>query len=242
MKDTASDGEVTWIADGDTIDVEGSEGPTTVRLVGINAPDRGECYAEVGLDHLIDSLKGEQVTLEVTGEDQFGRTLAHVFTGDRHVNLEMVASGLALASTPDDTDPYRQSILSAESEAFATSAGLWSATACGSDSPIPKVAIDPARSIVDPPGPDDQDLTAEVLVVVNEGAEIVDLTGWILRDESTRHRFTFPSGTTIGPGERVTISSSDHGWDPGDSPVWNNGGDMALLQMPDGTVVGRWRY
>lgn len=233
---------MTRIADGDTIDVGGSDGQITVRLVAINAPDRGECYATQGLDHLIDNLNNEQVRLEVVGEDQFGRTLAHVFRGDHHVNLEMVELGLALASTPDETDPYREPILRAENEAFATKTGLWSATACGSEPPIPNVAIDPEGSVVDPPGPDDQDLAAEVLVVVNDGADPIDLSGWIIRDESTRHRFTFPSGTTIGPGGSVSVTSADARWDPGDSPVWNNDGDMALLQMPDGTVVSRWRY
>jgi endonuclease YncB( thermonuclease family) len=240
--DITVSGDVSWIEDGDTIEVETGQGTLVVRLVAVNAPDRGECYADSGLDHLIDTLRGRTVGLEVMGEDQFGRTLAHVFDGDRHVNLELVIMGLTLASTPDGGDPHRSAILGAEQTAYEEGAGLWSADACGSEGPVPEVAIVPGRSVIDPAGPDEENMGGETLVIENEGAEAVDLTGWILRDESTRHRFTFPPGVMIDPGQGLEVASSDTAWEPGDSPVWNNSGDMALLQLPDGTIVARWRY
>jgi hypothetical protein len=233
-------GEVTWIVDGDTIEVLGPQDEVTVRLASINAPERDECYSEPGLDHLIATLKGKTVSLEVIGEDQFGRLLAHVFAGDRHVNLELVEKGLALASTPEEGDVHGEAILDAEDEAFANRTGLWSETACGATQ-VPDVGFEPGFSVTDPAGPDDQDLSGEEIAVRNKGTEIVDLVGWILRDESSRHRFVF-GDIRIGGGETIVVSSGDVGWDPAGSPVWNNGGDMALLQLPDGTVVARWRY
>lgn len=238
----AADGVVTWIDDGDSIEVATDEGMITVRLVATNAPDRGECHADVALDHLIDTLKEEPVRLEVMGIDQFDRTLAHVFTGDRHINLEMVELGLSLASTPDEDDPYRSAILEGEEHAFDDGLGLWAPDACGSSGPIPDVDIDAASSEYDPAGPDDDVLDQEALVLFNDGDTTVNLGGWILRDESTRHRYTFQANVSLAPGESYTVSSADSGWDPGGSSVWNNGGDMALLQLPDGTVVSRWRY
>lgn len=233
---------MTWIADGDTIDVDVDGETLTVRLVATNAPDQGECYADQGLDHLIDTLKGATVELEVVGIDQFGRTLAHVFEGTRHLNLEMVGLGLSLASTPDEDDPYRRAVLDAEESAFADGVGLWGPGACGDSNPIPDVAIDVGNSITDPPGADDEDLAAERLVIANEGTSDIDMSGWIVRDESSRHRYEFPSGFLLSPGEEFAVSSNDPNWDPGGGSVWNNGGDMALLQLPDGTVVDRWRY
>lgn len=235
-------GEVTWVDDGDTIEVDRAGQVTEVRLVAVNAPDQGECFADRALDHLVQTLRDRTVRLEVVGEDQFGRALAHVFDGDRHVNLELVEMGIVVASTPEEDDPYREAMLQAEDEAHSSGEGLWATAACGSHGPVPDVAIDPDRSTVDPVGPDDQNLGAETITIVNDGAEPIDLTGWIIRDESTRHRFTFDVGSTIGAGETLTVSSTEPGWDPGDSPVWNNGGDMALVQLPDGTVVARWRY
>lgn len=234
-------GEVTWIDDGDTIEIDTGDESLTVRLIATNAPDQGECFADAGLDYLIDTLKGETVRLEEFGIDQFDRTLGHVFTDDRHINLEMVSRGLSLASTPSDDDPYRDRILAAEEGAYADRTGLWAPDACGEHATLPEVVIDPGASEPDPAGPDDEYLEEETLAIVSKSPKVVDLGGWILRDESTRHRYTFPAGTSITSGELV-VSSAAGEWDPGDSPVWNNGGDMALLQLSDGTIVSRWRY
>ena len=247
---TDIEGEVTGIADGDTIEVETVDGAITVRLVAINAPDQGECYYEEALAHLTATLRGNQVGLEVSGRDQFDRTLAHVFLSDRHINLEMVQSGLAIASSPDEDDPYRDEILETEGYAFQAGFGLWSWTACGSEGPTPEVVIASEVSEVDPPGPDDEVLEAEMIEVLNNGTKQVDLSGWTLRDESTRHRFVFggrPGDPVVpvpvlDPGESFVVTSADTGWEPGGSAVWNNDGDMVLLQLPDGTVVDRWRY
>jgi micrococcal nuclease len=233
---------VTWIDDGDTIEVEYDDGTmATIRLIATNSPDQGECHADVALDHLIDTLKDETVTVERFGTDQFDRTLAHVFVGERHINLEMVEMGLSLASTPGEDDPYGRAILDAEEGAYESGTGLWAPSACGSDQ-TPEVEFDGDASVTNPPGPDDEVLDAETIAVRNSGNDAVDLTGWIIRDESTRHRFTFGSQSTLQPGEVFVVTSDDPGWDPGDGSVWNNDGDMALLQLPDGTVVARWRY
>jgi hypothetical protein len=235
-------GEVVWITDGDTIDVVTDEGEINVRLDSINAPDRGECFYEEALDHLIDTLKNENVLLEVFGEDQFDRTLAHVFQGERHVNMEMVSDGWALATTPDEGERHGSEIIEAEGEAFASGTGLWATGACGQGGMGEEVSIEPGTSLTDPPGPDEDRLADEVVAIVNRGEEPVDLGGWVLRDESSRHRFSFAPGSTLEPGQRLGITSDSPGWDPGGESVWNNGGDMALLLDPEGNVVARWRY
>lgn len=242
VTELVGDGVVTWVDDGDTIEVEVSGQEVEVRLVAINAPDQGECFAERSRNHLVETLLDHVISFEAVGEDQFGRTLAQVFDGGRHVNREMVDLGYAFASTPDEDDSRAGAILKAEEEAYSSGIGLWAEDACGRGDTIPKATIDPNRSNVDPDGPDESRLDDEIIAIVNNGPETLDLIGWIVRDESTRHRFTFPSHTMLEPGERVTIASSDSGWEPGQSAVWNNGGDMALLQLPDGTVVSRWRY
>jgi hypothetical protein len=235
-------GVVSRVVDGDTIDVTTDGGSLTVRLVTTNSPEQGECLADRALDHLVDTLEGVGVTLEIVGTDQFGRTLAHVFEGSRHLNLEMVELGLSLASTPDTGDSHGSAILKAERQAYETGTGLWAATACGRSGPLPRIVIDIGESSPDPPGTDEEHLVLEAIVIVNEDAVAADLSGWILRDESSRHRFTFPDGIVLGPGERMTINSADSGWFPGDGAVWNNDGDLVVLQDPTGTVAARWRY
>jgi endonuclease YncB( thermonuclease family) len=233
-------GEVTWITDGDTIEVDLESGSTTVRLLGINAPDDGECFLEEATEHLIQSLKGSVVGVDRHGEDQFGRTLAYVWQGDDLVNLELVQLGFAIATTPDEAGPPGGSLVVAEQHAYETGIGLWGETVCGASSGPAEFELD--TSAFNPAGPDGDDLTGEFVVVSNTSDRTVDFAGWILRDESSAHRYRFGKGTVLKPGERLQITSADTGWEPGGQPVWNNGGDMALLLDANGRVVARWRY
>jgi endonuclease YncB( thermonuclease family) len=230
------------IADGDTMDVRTPDGELTVRLVAVNAPDRGECFHDESLLHLAEILQGTTVTLQVLAVDRFGRTLAHVFLDERHLNIELIELGLAIATDPGADDPHRDPMIQAEEEAFTSGTGLWADTACGSHPPLPAVVIDPTRSVVDPLGPDDEQLGSERVVIVNQDNEPVDLSGWGVRDASSRHRFGFAPGTLLASGESLTIASDHPRWSPGMEAVWNNDGDMALLHDPGGTVVSRWRY
>jgi len=217
---------VTWIYDGDTIVVETVQDTIDVRLLDINAPEGDECFYKESLDHLISTLKGRSVTLEIRKDlDQFGRTLAYVWDGNTNVNLEMVKMGLAITTTSDSGSGFSAE----ENEAVAGEFGLWAEDACGSG-PIPNVVIAAL------------DAYEETIVIVNNESAVADLSGWTLRDESSRHRYRFPTGASLQPGDKLTIGSDDSLWDPGGSPVWNNDGDMALLLDRHGRVAHRWRY
>ncbi len=228
---------VEFVADGDTFRT--ADG-FTLRLDGINAPESDECFYTEAADTLKGLIENSAVEVAAAGTDQFDRTLAQVFAGSEWVNLRMVAGGMALATTPSEDES--DDLVEAEGQAFADRVGLWAADACGADAPLPAVAFDPDSSEVDPPGPDEDDLSAETVVVVNRGELEVDLSGWSIRDESSRHRYWFKNGIALRPGAAIVVTSADAGWDPGSSPVWNNGGDLALLIDPSGRVVDRHRY
>jgi micrococcal nuclease len=234
-------GAITRVVDGDTIVVDTSDGSLSVRLVEINAPEADECYADQAREYLARD-EGAVVTLEVVGVDQFERKLAHVFVGSRHLNLEIVEDGMAIAGTPDGDDIYGEAILAAEQDAYEQRLGLWGPGACGASGQPPTVAIDADRSTPDPIGPDDENLEAEMITLADLGTAPVDISGWVLRDESSRNRYKFADDVVLTPGARISITSADPGWTPGGGPVWNNHGDTALLQDDLGTVVDRWRY
>ena len=237
-------GIVTWVADGDTLDVDMGEETIEVRLIGVNTPERGECYAQEPLDYLIDQIKNKEVGLEMFDIDQFGRTLGSVWLGDELINLTLVTEGMGIGQTPDDANPYSDLLMEAEESAFQSSKGLWSPAACQSSGGVPNITIDMARSQVNPPGPDDSVLADEFVVLVNAGDEAVDMSGWTLRDESSRNRLTFRTGTTLDPGATISVASdcsTDPGW-CGDQSIWNNDGDLVLLLNENGTVVARARY
>jgi endonuclease YncB( thermonuclease family) len=237
-------GEVTWIADGDTIDVDTGDGVIEVRLLGVNAPEKNECYGNEALDYLNDVIKAKTVGLEISGEDQFGRTLASVWSEDELINLVLTRDGYAIALTPGDSDPYGPLLLAAEDRAYASGRGLWSDNACGATSVLPDLSFDIVASQFDPKGPDDEVLDNEYIVIANNGDTSIDMGGWVLRDESSRNRLVFDGQVTLAGGARLTISSgcsTNPGW-CGSRSIWNNGGDMALLLDALGRVVARARY
>ena len=118
---------VTYVIDGDTIQVNGNE---KVRYIGIDTPEIGDCYYTEAKWRNFDLVDDKVVTLEVCNAeptDQYGRTLAHVHVGDTLVNALLLREGYARAlSIPPCTsraDYYRQMM----NDAFAEGAGMWSA-------------------------------------------------------------------------------------------------------------------
>lgn len=238
--DSSATGTVTKVYDGDTLEIETTEGVITVRLAGINAPETDECFGDRAADHLEQVVGGGTVALERIGSDQFDRTLAYVLAGSTNVNLDLVERGLAIATSSGD-EGLRPSLLMAEEDAYAGSIGLWAPDACGvSDGP--GLIIDGGGSEPNPPGPDGEVLDDERVVIVNDGDTTISMAGWTLRDESSLHRLVFGADTQLDAGSRLVISSDDPRWKPGQRPVWNNDGDMALLQDGMGNVIDRWRY
>ncbi len=233
-------GEVVAISDGDTFDFATDAGEVTVRLLGVNAPERDECFHDEAARGLELALESGKVSLEPHGLDQFGRTLAYVWAGDTFVNLTLVESGLAIATTPDEDENRGADLVAAEEAAYEDRVGLWSSTACGGVPADADLAIE--ASGANPPGDDADVLHLERVTVLNNGELETDLSNWALRDESSANRFRFRDGSIIGRGSRLDVTSDDPGWEPGEGPVWNNRGDMALLLTPGGAVVARHRF
>ena len=79
------------VIDGDTIDI----GNESVRLLGINTPERGEQGYEEAKEFLGQLVLGKNVTLEFVGErqDKYGRILAYVFLNNTNINVKMIENG-----------------------------------------------------------------------------------------------------------------------------------------------------
>ena len=227
------------VEDGDTASFEIDGARTPVRLMGINAPDRGECRYDEATEGLTGLLEGGAISVEVRGIDQFERVLAYVWVDGEVVNLTLVEDGLAIATTPEADDQHGDDLLAAEEAAYEAGVGLWDGCDAAESAGL-ELVIDTDSH--DPPGPDQEVLSEEVVTITNLGGADVDLLGWILRDESSAHRFPFPPGAGVPAGGVLVIASSDMAWDPGESPVWSNAGDMALLLDAKGGVVSRARY
>lgn len=234
---------VDTVLDGDSVRITVDGDQEEVRLLGINAPERDECWGDEARAALTALVEGSAVTLHEEGRDQFGRLLAYLAADGVDVNPRLVGDGHALATS--DRHQQRSAFLGAERAAQENGAGLWAVDACGP--PLPAHGVSIGHVEYDAPGDDAQNPNGEWVTIANDG-DGADLSGWRLRDESSVHRYRFPDGFTLDEGEQVRVRSgcgddtaTDLYW-CADGAVWNNSGDIALLQDPSGNVVSWHRY
>ena len=108
------------IVDGDTLYVDGLD--TRVRLIGIDTPERGNCYFDEAAAALANLVTGHQVRLYQNPgneQDRFGRPLAFVEVGDVDAGYELIAAGYAVPrfnSTDGFTPPPREAAYEAAYE------------------------------------------------------------------------------------------------------------------------------
>ncbi len=241
-------GGVTVVAvlDGDTIDVELEDGSSDrVRLIGINAPESGECFATEATSALRDLVDGERLVLPTdrSDRDQFDRLLRYVEVDGMDVGETLIADGFALARRypPDTTRAERYE--TAQSDARDSGEGLWAPDACGSTiDDGDSLSISAAR--FDAEGPDAENLNDEWVEIRNSGDDDIGLTGWTVKDESSSNRYTFPDGFGLQEGKSVKLrtgcgddSDDELFWCRSGAAVWNNDGDTAFLLDPSGNVV-----
>ena len=234
------------VVDGDTLDVELDGGEIErVRIIGVNAPEAGECYATEATEELRGLVEGEAVGLvkDRSDRDPYGRLLRYVELDGDDVGAALVREGFSVVrvSAPDDA---REATLNRlEREARLDERGLWQPDACG-PSPGGSRSMEIVELRLDADGDDAQNLNDEWVVVENNGESPVDLSGWRLKDESSSHRYDFPDGFTLGGHDQVRIRSgcgADSGddlyWCTSGSAIWNNEGDTAFLLDPAGNIV-----
>jgi endonuclease YncB( thermonuclease family) len=133
----AETGVVDEVVDGDTLRVRtaGSAEAVTVRLIGIDAPERShpslgkEFFSDEAAFHLASLCRGKTVRMEKDAEetDQYDRLLRYVFLpppDGRLLNEEMLRAGMARAYT---RFPFsrKNAFLAAEGRARRERTGLW---------------------------------------------------------------------------------------------------------------------
>ncbi|HEX7518977.1 MAG TPA: thermonuclease family protein [Candidatus Deferrimicrobium sp.] len=133
----AETGVVVEVVDGDTLRVRtaGSAEAATVRLIGIDAPERShpsvgkEFFSDEAAAHLASLCRGKTVRMEKDAEetDKYDRLLRYVFLpppDGRLLNEEMLRAGMARAYT---RFPFsrKNAFLAAEGRARREGTGLW---------------------------------------------------------------------------------------------------------------------
>jgi micrococcal nuclease len=121
---------VDHVHDGDTVTcLDERGGARRIRLLGIDAPEYGQPFGDAARRALAGKLAGGVVRVEGDAIDQHGRLLGTLWVGERNLNQELVAEGLAWAFAGFAPD---EDLLAAEEAARAARRGLWSS----SDPPV----------------------------------------------------------------------------------------------------------
>jgi endonuclease YncB( thermonuclease family) len=137
---------VAWVADGDTI---GLRDTRRVRLVQIDAPEVGECFASDATRVLRALLPaGTRVGLgrdpRLDDRDAYGRLLRYVTNGSLEVNAALVARGAAVPYFfRGARGVHARELLAAVREARRRHRGLWGA--------CPNAKLDPTRGSITGP-------------------------------------------------------------------------------------------
>jgi endonuclease YncB( thermonuclease family) len=116
-------GRVIGVTDGDTLTILRGGRPTTVRLRGIDAPERGQPYATRAQQYLAGLAFGQIVTVESHTSDRYGRLVAEVRLPDgRSLSEELVQVGYAWWFRRYSADPIFAML---EASARNARRGLW---------------------------------------------------------------------------------------------------------------------
>jgi micrococcal nuclease len=256
---------VTRVVDGDTVEIASDGGPDTVRLLGVDTPERVGGTNPAEFEGVPNTTAGRTCLRAVAGEattylsdllgdgpvrmafddasdrrDRYGRLLAYLSLPDgTNVNRALVADGYARVY--DTAFAQSAAFYAAEAAAQENGTGVWRCrdpvANAGGAGPLALVGVH-----ADAAGDDRQNLGDEYVVLGNSGEAALDLSGWTVRDRAD-HVYRVPEGVVLDPGETVTLYTGS-GTDTGDAlywgadrPVWNNDGDVVVVTDGDREVL-----
>lgn len=215
--------------DGDTFTVATRSGEVTVRILGIDAPE----YDDVGQRDLAEQAREALRTLIGSGplrlvadaesKDAGGRLLRHAFRGNRLLAADLARQGWARSLPIAPNLAQQDAIHRAVVEARAADRGIWALNSASVTLTVDKVR--------------------EVATLTNTGPVPLQISGWWLVSLRGKQGYRFPPGTTIAPGAKLMVVSSQasgkHRFQQRN--VWNNSDpDPAELRRPDGRIVAVW--
>jgi len=212
---------VSRVIDGDTIVIN----ENSVRLMGINAPERGDRDYLKSKEFLENLILNKSVELEYYGKDRYDRELAYVFIDTKNMNVELVRKGFANIYLLDERK-YEEQLRDAWKDCINNNENLCekSRDKCVDCIKLKKF-----------------DVEREEIIFYNRCSFDCDLNGWEIKDEG-RKNFVFDDFVLKGD-EQVKIIVGE-GKDSNDvlfwkrkDYVWTDSGDTLFLRDDAGKLV-----
>jgi endonuclease YncB( thermonuclease family) len=222
-------GKVTWISDGDTVDVDvngdGTRKPVTVRLIGIQAMEqsrysavasrrRGDCHAVAATDRLETLLRRSHMRVRLAAQDpdakSFGRPWRNVAVRVhghwRDAGRILLREGLVLAMPNAIEYAWNHDYELISERAASRHVGLYADHSCGAGpSAGARLSLRLTWSGRTPRyATENLDVDDESVEIDNAGPSDVPLGGWWVRDSGLR-RYTFPAGAVVPASGAVTL-------------------------------------
>lgn len=214
-------GTVTFVDDGDTLDVRVAGRVQRVRVTGIQAMEqtayskdpakrRGTCSAlaaTAALNGLVHRAHGVvRLTAQHAGTRSRGRPVRSVALRIggrwRDVGSAQLAAGNALWWPAVAEDAWNATYRVLAQRAAVAQRGIYAPDRCGAG---PSAGAKLRMWVNgDADGNDDANVDGEWVKVRNDGAAPVPIAGWTLRDSALRS-YAFPAGATIAPHATVTL-------------------------------------
>lgn len=209
------------VIDGDTI----VSNETSIRLLGINSPERGEIYYTDAKKFLEKLVLNETVRLEFgkDREDKYRRTLAYIYLDRENINLKLIEEGYANFYFPSGRDMYYEDFKKAWEECSENLCEI-SKDECASCIKLTKF-----------------DYKNEIIILKNICSFDCELTDWGIKDEG-RKNFVFPE-FVLKDGKEVEIivgdgeDNKDNLFWKDETYVWTSSGDSLFLRDDEGKLV-----
>lgn len=116
--------KVVRVIDGDTFELESGQ---KVRMIGIDAPEKVDCFSKKSAERLSNIVLSKLVKLErdVSETDRFGRLLRNVYLEGVFINELMVKEGYASSYSYPPDITLQEKIVSAQKYSQENNLGLW---------------------------------------------------------------------------------------------------------------------
>lgn len=216
--DETTTGVVTRVIDGDTIVVNNE----SVRLLGINTPERGEKYYSEAKEFLNNLLFNKTVSMKSGKEkyDLYNRRLAYIYLNDKkEINLKLINEGYASPYFPNEEK--REEYYSAWETCLIEEKNL-----CESSEDICKNCIKLKKVNID----------NQVIILENICNFKCNLNKWTIKDEG-RKKYIF-NNFYLDKKKTINISAEDFKQEY----VWTKTGDSIFVRDALDKLVIYYRY
>jgi endonuclease YncB( thermonuclease family) len=205
------------VIDGDTIEVLLNNEKASIRMLGINTPEKKMPFCDEAKNFL-KQFENKTIFLLRDKEDidKYNRKLRYVFFEDRLLNKEILENGFANAYMLEDLK-YEQDFKLAEKTARLNEMGIWtkSEEVCASCIVLSEL-----------------NATEEFFVLENNCNFDCTLDGWFVKDAG-RNVFYL---SAIKSGEQEKVFSKNN------KSVWNDVGDSFFMFDKSGLLVEYYEY